>query len=181
VCDCGNVSIVASWNLVSGGTVSCGCYLKEISLKHSLTHGQNRKGNTSKEYRAWQAMKARCDNEKDPCYPDYGGRGIVVCERWLNSFENFFADMGKKPSVNHSLDRFPDMNGNYCPENCRWATQLQQAGNKRNNSWLEHNGKRMIQADWARYFSMDTRNFHAMLKRNPFEKVYNKLNQKLKQ
>src|SRR5262249_28856887 len=92
-------------------------------------------------------IKQRCQNPNNPDYSDYGGRGIAVCARW-QSFENFLSDMGPRPSSNHSIDR-KNTNGNYEPDNCRWATLHVQSRNKRNNVWIEHNGKRMVLEDWA--------------------------------
>lgn len=99
------------------------------------------------EYETWGRIRQRCTNPKNPAFPDYGARGIRMCERWA-SFENFYADMGPRPSPKHSIDR-RDNNGDYSPENCRWATLKQQSRNKRNNVWIEHDGKRMILEDWA--------------------------------
>lgn len=84
-------------------------------------------------YRSWQAMKARCYDKNNEKYKDYGGRGIIVCDRWLNSFQNFLLDMGEKPSKNYSLDR-KNNDGNYEPSNCKWSTMHEQASNKRTNS-----------------------------------------------
>lgn len=84
-------------------------------------------------YRIWVGMKTRCYNVKSKDYPLYGGRGIKVCDRWVNSFQSFADDMGERPSSNHSIDRFPDNDGNYEPSNCRWATPAEQSKNKRPN------------------------------------------------
>jgi hypothetical protein len=92
----------------------------------------------------------RCTNTKNKRWKDYGGRGISVCQRWLDSFENFFADVGPRPSPQHSLDRYPDNDGDYEPGNVRWATRQQQNGNTRKNIYVRHQGKRMCIAEFAR-------------------------------
>ena len=94
-------------------------------------------------------MKNRCYTKTHKDYASYGGRGIVVCSRWVNSFDTFFEDMGPAPSANHSIER-NDVNGNYEPTNCRWATAVEQANNRRNTVVLEWNGRSQSMADWAR-------------------------------
>lgn len=133
-CDCGNVSVVTKSNLVSGHTTSCGCYHKERKLAASTRHGKSH----TKVHNAWNAMLDRCTNANYEGYPLYGGRGIAVCERW-RVFENFFADMGEPPSPQHSLDRI-DVNGNYEPSNCRWATAKEQSRNRRSNVIVTYQG-----------------------------------------
>ncbi len=108
------------------------------------------------EYRAWIAMKHRCYNHKTPRFNRYGARGIIVCDRWLNSFENFFVDMGVRPSENHSLDRI-DNNGNYEPSNCRWATIKEQNDNKCDSIVLEHNGRRQNVSAWSKELGINHR------------------------
>lgn len=120
-----------------------------ISKEHT-THGKTQ----TTEYRSWASMKNRCYNNKLVDFKNYGGRGIIVCDRWLNSFENFYRDMGKKPTAGHSIDRFPNKNGNYEPTNCRWATKVEQVRNQRSNIWIEYNGKKMLQKDWETYFNV---------------------------
>jgi len=152
-CSCGNEKVIYYSFLMSGHTKSCGCLKSINTINANTTHGQSRPNNTTREYAAWQGMKTRCYNKNTVAYKDYGGRGIVVCDRWLESFENFFNDMGKRPSTKHSLDRYPNNNGNYEPNNCRWATKLEQASNCRSNHLVEYGGEKMIVADWARRFN----------------------------
>lgn len=124
---------------------SCGCYrVRELGLR-STTHGLSK----SHVYAIWTCMKGRCHNPKSKRFYDYGGRGIKVCERWYNSFENFLEDMGDRPSREHSVER-RDNNGDYEPNNCYWATKLIQANNKRNSRVIEFNGKSLTISQWAR-------------------------------
>ena len=108
------------------------------------THGDT----GSPEFNAWQSMHQRCTNEKCRCYKNYGARGIKVCRRWQN-YENFLADMGRRPSPEHSLER-KNNNGNYCPANCVWATKIEQASNRRSNRVLNHGGRSQTLQAWAR-------------------------------
>lgn len=101
------------------------------------------------EYRAWQTMRLRCTEPSNPAYANYGGRGIKVCDRWLESVENFIADMGPKPSPKHELDRWPDNNGNYEPGNCRWATRSENDRNRRSSRLIECRGETLALAAWA--------------------------------
>jgi hypothetical protein len=119
-CDCGKLSSVDGGNLRAGKQISCGCYNNENRGKAKITHGHT----------SWQALRSRCFNPKNNRYAYYGARNITVCERWLNSFENFFADMGPKPGPSYSIDRI-DLDGNYEPGNCRWATPVEQRRNQR--------------------------------------------------
>ena len=127
-CECGTEREVQLQAIKNGNSRAC----KSCGI---ATHGETsviKHGKRTREYVAWRHMRTRCGNLKCADYPDYGGRGIKVCERWLHSFENFLADMGRKPSPRHSIDRI-DVNGNYEPGNVRWSTETQQARNKRNS------------------------------------------------
>lgn len=150
ICDCGVEFSVAINNLRSGHTKSCGCALNKARAALA-THGFTRKFCFNRTYSIYRDMRTRCENPKYKKFHLYGGRGIKVCDRW-NNFENFLADMGERPE-GLSLER-NDVNGDYGPNNCRWASSLDQANNKRNNVFLEYCGKRMTVAQWARELNM---------------------------
>ncbi len=137
-CSCGNVVFTDKYKLSSGHTKSCGCFkldnLSAIKFKHGML--------TTPEYKAWASMKQRCYNDRDKRFPYYGGRGIKICESWINSFESFYSDMQQRPTSKHSLDRI-DVNGNYEPNNCRWATTNQQAANRRDTTKYHFNNELM--------------------------------------
>lgn len=112
-------------------------------------NGKSGLGWRTPEYASWNGLTQRCLNPKDPKYPSYGGRGITVCQEWIDSFKRFLEDVGPRPSPDYSIDRI-DNNGNYCKENCRWATRSQQQLNRRNNHRLSFNGETLTIAEWAR-------------------------------
>jgi len=148
-CDCGNYKLVDGSMLRGGNTTSCGCYKIENIKRVNTKHGNSTRINgVTSEYKSWCGMKERCYNKNNSSYPDWGGRGIIVCDRWLNSFENFLLDMGNKPSNKHSLDRV-DNSGNYEPLNCRWAVKKQQQNNTRYNKMITYNGKTQSLAMWC--------------------------------
>ena len=137
LCDCGIERTIAGCDLRSGHTKSCGCLQRErardtIEANRGtgrLSHGMTE----SPEYNSWCAMKKRCLNPKTTRYERWGGRGIKICPQWVNSFETFLADMGKRPSLGHSLDRINN-DGDYEPDNVRWATSVEQANNRREST-----------------------------------------------
>jgi hypothetical protein len=132
-CDCGATTVVPQLVLRGGRSKSCGCLRREMGVKRgsaSSKHGEAVAGAMTVEYRTWGSMIQRCTNKNHKQYPDYGGRGITICERWRFSYENFLADMGRRPDKFHSLDRIDNARG-YEPENCRWATWDQQNNNRR--------------------------------------------------
>jgi hypothetical protein len=141
-CDCGSEKVVQGSNLQSGTTQSCGCLMREEASRRSLRHGHTNGGGKrrwSPEYTAWAQMKQRCYNPLERNFSRYGGRGISVCERWRDNFECFLADMESRPSSKHSIDRI-DVNGNYEPGNCRWATHRVQMANRRCTRRVMFNG-----------------------------------------
>lgn len=143
VCDCGNTTIVRGTCLRYGTTTSCGCVGKKNLLLRE-THSMS----TTKTYFSYRSMLARCTDPKHKNYARYGGSGIIVCDRWLESFENFYADMGDRPK-GKTLDRFPIKDGSYEPSNCRWATKLEQGCNMKNNRFLTYKGETHPLPYWA--------------------------------
>lgn len=142
-CECGRFTFVNGDHLKTGHTKSCGC-IRKPKPGHRESNIR-----TTKEYRAWSHIKARCYNPKDKAYHNYGGRGITVCDRWRASYENFLADMGRAPSPKHSIDRIKNELG-YSKENCRWADKIHQANNTRKTIMVTYLGKTQPLCFWCR-------------------------------
>lgn len=127
-------------------------------------HGDTRGGRISPEYRIWRGIKTRCLNPSDHSYPGYGGRGITICDRWRDSFEDFLADVGRRPSPKHSIDRINN-DGSYEPGNVRWATPTEQQLNKMNNAVLTLNGVTRCQSEWSALTGVSQVTISARLRR----------------
>lgn len=147
-CDCGKKIIVQGGNLKSNNTQSCGCLHKERVSTINTIHGHKKNGEVTQIYTAWCHIKQRCTNLKDKDYQDYGGRGIVICSRWKNSFENFLEDMQKGWKPKLTIERI-EKNGDYYPGNCKWATRKEQARNTRHNHLISHLGQIQCISVWS--------------------------------
>lgn len=161
ICSCGVIKSIDIYALAYNKTFSCGCYAKRINTKHGCHNNYT--------YQSWANMLRRCRNKSAPGAENYIGRGIIVCERWLQ-FENFLADMGDRPE-GKSLDRINN-NGNYEPGNCRWASQKEQMDNTRRNRLLTYNGETKNLTEWARIRNLNVATIYRRLhKRWDMEKV----------
>lgn len=151
-CFCGN-EFNNICRIISRGTHNgCGCLRKQMFTKQK-ENTIIRINSYKLEYECWQGIKKRCLNKKCKNYFLYGGRGISICKRWQNSFNYFLTDMGKKPTVHHSIDRI-DVNGNYEPENCRWATKIEQANNTRVNKYIKIGDVTKTATQWANIYNV---------------------------
>lgn len=161
-CDCG-ASLVTHLDAVRAGrSTSCGCLRADQIRERSLTHGHRVGRRASRTLKSYQHAKSRCFNPNDAKFPVYGARGITMCKRWADNFEEFLADMGECPD-GLTLDRI-DVNGNYEPRNCRWATPHTQIRNKTNNVFVVHEGEKMILKDFANRMGVNYKSLHARMK-----------------
>lgn len=152
-CKCGVRKIINGGNLLQKISTSCGCRKRMLTIKRCTKHGHTAGGKTSPEYYTWHSIKRRTTDPNDKNYKHYMGRGIKMCQRWINSFETFLADVGRKPKWARSLDRI-DNDGNYEPGNVRWATQSQQTRNTRKSISITYNGRTQNIRDWAEEIGM---------------------------
>ncbi len=155
-CRCGQIFVAASGNILAGRTQSCKKCGAERRSNLRSTHGACRVDGYTPEYRAYCHIIDRCCNPNAPRYCDYGGRGIGIFPEWRYDFATFFAYVGPRPTPKHSIDRYPNNDGNYEPGNVRWATRTQQNRNTRRNRNLTHNGKTMTMTEWAEFIGIKT-------------------------
>ena len=154
ICACGTIKDVASSDLKTGHTKSCGCLRREKSrLPKNITHDAT----DSPEYAAWANIKYRCSNQNCHAFSSYGGRGILICEQWAKSFEAFLADVGPRPSPQHSIDRYPNNDGSYEPGNVRWATRREQQNNTRQNKLITVGDVVHVVGEWSRITGIPSR------------------------
>lgn len=163
-CECGDVIDVDGRSLSGLHTKSCGCLRSDTTTKRNQRHGAAYRAGVTAEWKAWQAMKQRCYNANNPNYPQYGGRGIRVCERWLDDCATFLRDMGHRPP-RFTLDRI-EVNGDYTPTNCRWASRRVQSNNRRNNIRVTFDGANMTVSEVANLTGLD---YAALLRRTTKE------------
>lgn len=151
-CDCGAETIVDGWNLKSGHVKSCGCLSRDAIGDRTRTHGHSRTGENI--YPVWKSMRARCNNPSNHAYENYGGRGISVCDEWNDDFQNFYDwALTNGYSSGLTIDRI-DNDGDYCPENCRWSTRLEQSNNRRSCRYITYAGITHTIAEWSRVFNV---------------------------
>lgn len=163
VCSCGTAKDVDANSVQFGKSSSCGCYNRESAKARATTHGEGSKRNgESSEYKSWLCMVWRCSNPSATQWKWYGGRGITVCERWRNSFPAFLADMGRKPTPKHTIERL-NSDGNYEPANCVWATKKQQMRNTSRNRYVTHEGVTCTVAEWAERTGIPAGSIYARL------------------
>lgn len=167
-CDCGCLGVYSVSDMQRASCTSCGCLSRERAATINKTHGRT----GTAEYKAWKNMNSRCYNPKNCRYSRYGGRGIAVCDRW-KKFSNFLVDMGMKPSQTHSLDRI-NLNGDYEPGNCRWATRLEQMNNTKRNHLVIIGDKTDTLANWCRFYGVPYKVANYRLRIGiPAEQVFN--------
>ena len=169
-CDCGNVKVVRSDSLISGATKSCGCIKKEQG-KTNLTANHRHKMSGTRIYETWQDMKRRCYNKQNARYDRYGGRGIKVCEEWLNDFQSFYDwAISNGYSDDLTIDRI-DNDGNYEPSNCRWSTVKEQCNNRSSNINITIGNATKSLMSWCEIFNVDYKKVHARYQRNGYEDI----------
>lgn len=165
LCDCGNTKLITTTQLKKGMSKSCGCFRKEFRR----THGHS----STAIYRAWHQMRRRCEDPKHPKFSYYGGKGVKLCQKW-QTFEGFLEDMGERPTPVHTIDRI-DGDGDYCKENCRWATRLEQAQNFSSNRNFSFGVRSQSLSAWARESGINMKTLQYRLDAEwPAEEIFRK-------
>lgn len=158
LCQCGNIKFVRMAALKSGQTKSCGCFAIDLSKKRVgdkstfYKHGHNINGKLSPTLSTWRSMLSRCNIKTSTSYKNYGLKGVKICKRWLE-FNNFFQDMGERPSIKHTIDRIDNSKG-YSKENCRWATKSEQAINRKTTRFYTIDGETKCLKEWAKFYNI---------------------------
>ena len=154
ICICGTEKKIRKDHLISGKILSCGCFMIECIKERTTIHGGSAANKRTPEYMSWRAMIQRINSKSYHARHTYKGKNISICKRWRKSFPNFLSDMGLKPTRSHTLDRFPNKNGDYKPSNCRWATIKEQQNNRTNNRHLTYKGSTKSISEWATFFDV---------------------------
>lgn len=161
-CDCGVIILAITGSLTTGNTQSCGCQRRDSARQNGLKIKHGMTG--TPEYKAWRGLRYRCYDPEHENYHNYGGRGITVCDEWKESFEAFYRDMGPRPGLGYSIDR-KDVNGNYEPNNCRWATAIEQASNQRKTILYDFKGEKLTLPEISRRTNIPTPTLESRIKR----------------
>lgn len=171
-CVCKTEHTVVAETVRTGRSRRCRACGYKVTASKIMTHGDTVNYAMTAEYRIWHGMLERCGSPKHQSYADYGGRGLRVCPEWEASFEAFLADVGRRPSPAHSLDRFPNGAGNYEPGNVRWATSGEQSRNRKTTRWLTLNGVTLCGQDWGERLGIPPATIYDRLRRRlPVEQV----------
>lgn len=169
ICECGSECVALAGNLKRGHTLSCGCLRREVTSQRRLIHGEC---HNTPEYKAWANMISRCYDPANISYERYAGKGVSVCDEWRMSYTAFLAHVGRRPSAEHSLDRYPNNHGNYEPGNVRWATPEEQSNNRRCNRHLTFDGRTQTIGQWAREIGIGNNTLWGRIERGwPIEKA----------
>lgn len=172
-CNCGNAIVARVGDVKRGNTQSCGCYRKEVASERTVARNTKHGLHKHELYGTWASIIQRCYDPKHQAYPNYGGRGITVCDRWRESFASFLSDMGERPG-GCTVDRIDNSKG-YEPNNCRWATAQEQHNNTRSNRLLTFNGKTQTVSQWERELGFPVRLIHNRLRLGwPVERALSK-------
>lgn len=165
-CDCGNEKLIRLPHVLSGISLSCGCLQKEQLIARSLKHGEAKHdGSETTEFKTWKGIQERCYGITSPHYKRYGGRGIKMCERWRLSYLSFLENMGRRPSALHSIDRINN-DGDYEPENCRWATRKEQSYNRGNTIYISLFGEKKSIWEWSKITNLSLQTLRARYRNN---------------